>query len=318
MLKIDQINPFRASWNQNNESLNPNSGGFLWRLAKKVKNLILYIPNSIVAVCINPRSESKFRPSSEPLSYRNFSKEIITPDQIRISAEVHIADGATRETPTILLFNPLGTNHSVHHELGQSLKERKCNVIRFDYRGLGNTWRAEDLVVDGESVYQYATQELGIERNKVHFYGFSLGGAIAAQVKSLHPESEGKYVGDRSFRSLFSLITEKCSVERFGVVIKKISSIVIAILIAYPIYLLGWEWDGSKAIAQHRGERRMIYHPNDYLVPFEANLASLCPAHERISLNQNATGPSTHFASLDAHDTAEGIPAIDVIADFYC
>jgi cephalosporin-C deacetylase-like acetyl esterase len=75
----------------------------------------------------------------------------------------------------------------------------------------------------------------------VHFYGYSPGGVVAAQVKALHPESKGKYVGDRPFLSLFSLITENCCIESLGWLIKTITSFVSSIFIAYPVYLLGWE-----------------------------------------------------------------------------
>ena len=327
MLKIDQNNPFVANWNENNARINPDRGEFLENTIRKIKAVVLYIPNSIAAACVNPRRESRFYPS--PILTRNygsFSKEIITPDQVHLTAHIHIAKGANSDTPTVLLFNPLGANDSVHDAFkeiltkqirknGNMLKQR-CNVINFNYRGLGSTWRAEDLVVDGESIYQYATKELGINKNKVHFYGFSLGGALAAQVKALHPESEGKYVGDRTFKSVFSLITEKFCIESLGPLVKKITSLVSAIFIAFPIYLLGWEWDGSKAMTQLRGDKRVIYHPNDYLVPFEASLASQCSAEQSIRLTAQESGSSTHFSTLDRKTTADGRQAAYIIADF--
>ena len=315
MIRIDQNNPFTASWNKENARLNPDEG--FWNLARKVKNFIFLFPNSIMAACINPRSEFPFHPSSLLTgNYGSFTKEIITSDRIHLTAHVNVVEGATPNTPTVILFNPLGANDSVHHGLKTQLANRRCNVVTFNYRGLGNTSRAEDLIVDGDSVFQFVTQELGTQKNKVHFYGFSLGGALAAQVKALHPESEGKYLGDRPFRSVFSLITENCCIERLGWLVKKITSFVSAIFLAYPIYLLGWEWDGCKALSQLKGDKRIVYHPNDCLVPFEANLAFQCPSDEVICLNRHETGCTTHFAPLDAHSTAEGAPAVAVVADF--
>lgn len=235
---------------------------------------------------------------------------------MHLIANIHITEGATSSTPTVLLFNPLGANNSIHDELQTCLMERKCNVITFDYRGLGSTWRAKDLVIDGESIYQYTINELGIDKNKVHFYGFSLGGALAAQVKALHPDSRGKYVGDRPFKSVFSLIKENCCIEKLGSLIKKINSLISAIFIAFPIYLLGWEWDGSEAIMQMKGEKRIIYHSNDYLVPFKASLASQCSTEQLIQLDPKETGPSTHFSKLNEKTTAEGVHAVTVIANF--
>ena len=316
-LKIDQNNPFIACWNESNAKINPNRGGFLENSIRKVKNIILYIPNFIVATCINPRSETQFYPSPKLAgNFGSFTKEVITPDQVHLTAHVHVIDGATSNTPTVILFNPLGANDSIHYELKANLTARKVNVITFDYRGLGNTRGAANFLVDGDSMLQYTTEELGTNKNKVHFYGFSLGGAIAAQVKALHPESAGKYVGDRPFKSVFSLITENCCIERFGPLIKKTTSLVSAIFIAYPIYLLGWEWDGSKILTQLNGNKRVVYHPNDFLIPFEASLASQCPTEQVIRLNPRENGPFTHFSPIEAHDTAEGTPAINVIVDF--
>jgi hypothetical protein len=317
MLRIDQDNSFTAQWNKSNMRLNSNRGGCLENMIRKVLKFIFYIPNCIVAACINPRSESQFHSSPRlATNYGNFTKKIITPDEVSLTANVHIVAGANATTPTILLFNPLGANASIHYELKNNLLEKRCNVITFDYRGFGTTRRADDLVVDGESVYQYATNELGVDKDKVHFYGFSLGGALAAQVKALHPESEGKYVGDRPFKSIFSLITENCCIERLGPIVKKITSLISAVFIALPIYLLGWEWDGKKAVVQLNGNKRVIYHPNDYLVPFKASLASECPLEQLIQLDPSETGPSTHFSTIADKNTAEGNRATSLISNF--
>jgi pimeloyl-ACP methyl ester carboxylesterase len=326
MLRIDQNNPFIASWNESNARINPNRGEFLEKTIKKVKTVILYIPNCIAAACVNPRNESQFHPS--PLLTRNygsFTKEIITPDQVHLTAHVHVVREANSDTPTVLLFNPLGRNDSVHDEFKKILVKQirkngivykqRCNVITFNYRGFGSTWRAEDLVVDGESIYQYAIGELGTNKDKVHFYGLSLGGALAAQVKALHPESEGKYVGDRTFKSVFSLITEKCCIKSLGPLVKKITSLISAIFIAFPVYLLGWEWDGNRALARLKGDKRVVYHPNDCLIPFEASLASQYPA-EQIRLTAQEIGPSTHSSTIDKKITVDGIRAAYVVAGF--
>jgi pimeloyl-ACP methyl ester carboxylesterase len=317
MIRLDGSVPFFATWDASIAHLNSDTGWGLSTLARKVSDFVLYIPHSIVALCINPRRESQFFPAEEHYAqYRKVTKEIITPDQVHLVAHVHIVESATFHTPTLIAFNPLGANDSVHDDLVDRSVKKGYNVVTFDYRGLGNTRRANDLVLDGESVYQYVTKELQIEINRVHFFGFSLGGAIAAQVKALHPESEGKYVGDRPFRSIFSLITENCCVERFGRLIKKVTSVVSSIFLAYPVYLLGWEWDGRTALEQLRGDRRIIYHPNDCLVPFAASLASVCPPEEILSLDPNETGLSTHFAPIGEHNIAGGGCAADVVTEF--
>lgn len=317
MLKLDATHSFTANWNDHNAQLNPNRGGLIERSVRKTLKFLFIIPNCLVAACVNPRSQSEFYPSSKIVNNAGyFTKKIITPDQVHLRANVNVVQGAVSETPTVILFNPLGANDLIHEGLKDLLIERKCNVITFNYRGLGTTRRAEDLIIDGESVYQYAINELGIKKDKVHFYGFSLGGALAAQVKALHPESKGKYVGDRVLKSIFSLITENCCIKRLGSTVKKITSLISAIFIAYPIYLLGWEWDGCKAFNKLEGDKRLVFHPHDYLVPYKANLATLGSEKELIKLDPNETGPSTHFSILDGKNTAEGADAVSIVADF--
>lgn len=316
MITISQNCPFIAQWNENNVTLNPNQGGTLWKIARKITALFFYLPNCVLATCLNPTKETPFYSSSKlKTNYGHFNKKIITPDHVHLVANIHLVENAQPITPTVILFNPLGTSDFIHEALTLNLTKRSCNVVTFNYRGLGRTRRAKDFVVDGESIYQYVTQELGTQKNHVHFFGFSLGGVLAAQVKALHPECEGKYVGDRPFKSLFSLITEICCIKKLGQVVKKITACVTALLLAYPIYLLGWEWDGQKALAQIKGARRIIYHPHDFLVPFEASLASCCPPQQVIRLQANGTGPSTHFSTLDRHYTHH-TSALMTIADF--
>lgn len=317
MLKIDHTHSFIAKWNESNSNLSIDRGGHLEKTIRKALRFIFYIPNSLIATCFNPRGESPFYSGMCRLDNRfYFNKEIITPDQVSLAATVHIIDSATPATPTVLLFNPLGANHDVHDDLKLNLLKKNCNVITFDYRGLGATRRAEDLVIDGESVYQYAIDELGVEKDKIHFYGFSLGGAISAQVKALHPESKGKYVGDRPFKSIYHIITENCCIERLGPALKKITSLISAIFIAMPVYLLGWEWDGKRAVTLMNGDKRVVYHPNDYLVPFKASLACDCPENELIQLDRNESGLSTHFSPLTKKITSKGTNALSEVTDF--
>ncbi|MFA6916511.1 MAG: alpha/beta hydrolase [Parachlamydiales bacterium] len=215
---IDHKNPFTACWNESNAKLNVYGDTYFSKLSRKVHNFIFYIPNSILATCLNPRTETTvYAPFKQiDIRGRSFEKEIITPDNVHLCAEVQVADNADTETPTIIAFNPLGSNQGIHDWLFPLLSKRKCNIVTFNYRGLGTTWTGKDMVLDGESVHQYVTKELGTNKNKVHLYGYSLGGYLAAQVKSLHFDDEGKLVGDRPLKSIFSFITEIFCIERFG------------------------------------------------------------------------------------------------------
>jgi len=313
MLTIDREHPFFATWHP---ALNNEQGAF-GNIVRRVKNVLFYIPNSIMAAIINPRSASRVYPLSYAFSpSESISKEIICPDNVHVKAEVVLAKGATELTPTIILFNPLGTNGDIYDRLVN--KFNNCNFVLFNYREWKATWRAQDLIVDGDSVYQYVVRELGINQDKVHFFGYSLGGAIALQVKALHPESLGKYVGDRVFLSVFRFISENFCIARLGRVIKIITSSISSILLAWPIYLLGWEWDGSRAMRQIRGDKLIICHPNDFLVPREASLACQASEEEVLYLSRNEIGPRTHFAPINEHVTEQDERADQIVANFLC
>lgn len=297
---------FRAAWHPKHSPSDLESRGPLQKVISKIKNILLFLPNSLVAACFNPRSEALFiRADDQHFSSpgRGFAQTIITPDGVRLAAYIRLVNEGPN-TPTVILFNPWGCNAGIHDRIADQFYEKRCNVVTFNYRGLKDTKRAEDFVVDGESVYQFVSQKIQSDANKIHFYGVSLGGAVAAQVKALHPESKGKYVGDRPFASVFSLITEFFSVEKLGPIVQKITSAISAIFLAYPVYLLGWEWDGKQALEQMKGEKIITYHPEDALVSQKASLALQCSDSTQILSLEPTLPPrkgfDAHFAPISA------------------
>lgn len=303
MVHFETNSPFQANWNETNNYLNRARGNVLERGLRIFKYLAFYIPNCFLATCFNPRMATRFEAKKfKSIYHHEISKKIVTPDKVDLVAKVHIADknfSDPTKTPTVILFNPLGTNSDVFQTFKSYLLISDINVITFDYRGLGSTRSSDDFVIDGESVYQYVTEELKIDKDHVHLSGFSLGGAVAAQVKGLHPESKGKYVGDRPFKSIFSLITEKLCIAKLGATVKKITSIVAAILFAYPVKFLGWEWDGGDAISKMKCDKRIIVHPQDWLIPKDASMSELVAEGEKIVLDPFDEGPITHFGLID-------------------
>jgi len=316
-LSIVQNAPFQASWNQSNVHLKAESDWLVCRLAMKIVNLIFYIPKTIVAAIINPRPRSVHEES--PVLEKNFgkfNKEIITPDQVHLAAQVELVEGATSSTRTAILHNPLGCNHFIHLQLKQKLLEKGCNVITFDYRGFTETWREKDLFVDAESVYQYATAELGVEKDQIQLFGYSLGGFVAANVKALHPGTKGRFVADRSLRSVYHFLKESVCITCLGSLVKKITSVVAEIFIAFPIYLLGWSSDAVASLRKVKCEKRIYYHPNDWLIPFETNIASASPEEEVYPLNSKDAGFSSHSTPIGGQLTDEGNFAVDEVASF--
>eukprot|EP00993_Chasmostoma_nieuportense_P000603 NODE_1556_length_1460_cov_17.136534_g1475_i0.p1 GENE.NODE_1556_length_1460_cov_17.136534_g1475_i0~~NODE_1556_length_1460_cov_17.136534_g1475_i0.p1 ORF type:complete len:434 (-),score=95.79 NODE_1556_length_1460_cov_17.136534_g1475_i0:76-1377(-) len=82
-------------------------------------------------------------------------------------------------------------------------KELRCNLVVFNYRGVGrsgSTWpkRGSDLSSDLRAVMRHVTKLTPSEN--ILIYGHSLGGAIGANIRAEHPR--GPFVSDRSFSSL--------------------------------------------------------------------------------------------------------------------
>ena len=93
------------------------------------------------------------------------------------------------------------------------LRKVPYNFVFFTYRGVGKSkgtfTSPKDLVVDGYSIVQWVKAYLKTPPNQIHFYGNSLGGAVAAETQALDPETlRGTHFNVRSFASTDQLIVE--------------------------------------------------------------------------------------------------------------
>ena len=116
----------------------------------------------------------------------------------------------------------------------------------------------KDLIVDGESIYQYALNQLQVPKEKIHFYGYSLGGGVSAHVKALHPEATGHYVNERSFASIPHVVSMHTSKWCMGGV--------IGCIVNKLISLLNWNLDSQSALKNIQGKTLVVYHPQDEVV----------------------------------------------------
>lgn len=83
-----------------------------------------------------------------------------------------------------------------------------ANVFLFDYRGYGDNPGSpteEDLAQDAQSIWRYATTDVGVRCERVILYGESLGGAVATRLAAALSQSQqapGGLVVRSSFSSL--------------------------------------------------------------------------------------------------------------------
>ena len=102
---------------------------------------------------------------------------------------------AEKSAPTLLYLHGNGSNNGDLSEIAAIFYQLKLSVLLIDYRGYGKSsgvFPNETRVYeDAEAAWQYLTQTLQIEPQEIFVYGHSLGGAIAIELATKHPEMAG-------------------------------------------------------------------------------------------------------------------------------
>jgi len=131
---------------------------------------------------------------------------IPAPDRDRItSAERIILD------PGQVLLYLHGNGDNISANLGHSQRFHQMGFAVFiiDYRGYGRSlgdFPTESTVYeDVETAWNYLVQDRGIPPEKIIIYGHSLGGAIAIELASRHPDAGGAII-ECSFTSMRDMV----------------------------------------------------------------------------------------------------------------
>lgn len=119
--------------------------------------------------------------------------------------------GAQASAPTLLYLHGNGSNNGDLTEIAAILHELEVSVLLIDYRGYGKSspvFPNETRVYqDAEAAWQYLTQSQKIKPQQIFVYGHSLGGAIAIELASKHPDvagliTEGTFTSVKDLASL--------------------------------------------------------------------------------------------------------------------
>jgi len=104
----------------------------------------------------------------------------------------------TPNAPVVLYLHGNGSNIGDLVNQADRLHQLGLSVLLFDYRGYGNSsppFPNEAIVYeDGEAAWQYLTQIRGIAPEQIFLFGESIGGAVAIELATRHPDAAGVIV----------------------------------------------------------------------------------------------------------------------------
>lgn len=144
--------------------------------------------------------------------FENFDTKkvtIITPDNVKldgiyISGRDWLGRKLSNDAPLIIHYL---ANAGRYEDLGYRIDALKClkrfNFLVVNYRGVSRSKSIatrKGLILDSESILEYALKKLKVPEEKIIVHGHSFGGAIATKIVANH--SKLKLLNDRSFSSL--------------------------------------------------------------------------------------------------------------------
>lgn len=146
----------------------------------------------------------------------------------------------------------------------QRLHDLGYNVLMTDYRGFGRSSGGQPseakVYEDAESTWQYLLMQRGIKPRKLFIYGHSLGGAVAIDLATHHPDSAGLIV-ESTFTSMQAM-----GEHRYGFL---------------PIaWLLNQRFDSLQKLPQLKIPLLIIHGTWDKEVPAEMSIQLYAAAHE--------------------------------------
>ncbi len=231
---------------------------------------------------------------------------VITPDGAELKATLIRHKEATQTTPTVIYFC---ANFQLSIEtplwpLEKAIETHSIyNFVLFDYRGVGESTgtfsSARDLIVDGSSIVDWVERYVGTPSDQIHFYGLSLGGAIASLTHALNPKKWiGRHVNERSFASSDKMIN-----ERFG-------GGFVARCLNQIFRLQGYSANPSEAFKRLQGPKMVIYHPQDPVIPDPASMQKEVQHQDAICLVpkpefEEEAMKRPHIAPLSWHEGAQ-------------
>ncbi len=121
----------------------------------------------------------------------------------------HAVNPGNEPAPTLLFFH--GNAGNLSHRLTNiaSLMQLGANVFIFDYRGYGKSEGKPDeqgLYTDAAAAYQYLWARADVNKDRIIFFGRSLGGAVAVELAT--KKSCDRLILEATFTSAKDMVLE--------------------------------------------------------------------------------------------------------------
>lgn len=151
------------------------------------------------------------------------------------------------DAPTVLYFH--GNYRNIGNNLDQTLHLHQLgyNVLLADYRGYGKSsgGRPSESKVyeDAEAVWQYALRHRAAKSGQTFIYGHSLGGAIAIDLASHHPEAAG-LITESTFTSMVAMGEKNYGFLPIGLLLdQRFESVKKVPSLKLPVLFIHGSWD---------------------------------------------------------------------------
>lgn len=286
----------------------------------------------------NPLHKSRYK--HDLANFRKFWKDI---PQSRMQEaycaeeyNVQAADGAvlstfcfrhklaTPETRTILLFNPNSATSAElpYHWLIEEAASHSipCNFVAFDYRttgcSTGDLQYASDFLIDADAMLQFIEEKFETGRNLISLYGWSLGGAIAANAAYLQPGSMAPIILERTFSTSSKVVFKGLDI------LQKVGQFFLSLILR----IIQWELETvapTKTMLDEGRPVMIIHHPLDPVMQNAASLYESVKGHPSLiamSLGDENEEPAPwvnhHLAPLNWYSIGETETAAKIALDF--
>lgn len=195
---------------------------------------------------------------------------VITADRVKLDTYEVVPTRAQEEAPEeqkwIVFFNGnCASTEGMLVDLAQIAVDTGARVFSGNYRGVGHStgfpWRSQDLVLDGEAMVQRLLAK-GVKPEHILLHGWSMGGGVAAAVAAKHP---GMHLcSDRSFATFDREVQELGQQILGGKVLAKIAASIVK--------FIDWTFDSVGNYDKVTGEKFVMHHPCDGVIPHKASL----------------------------------------------